>query len=42
MAITGSTRMQATSIQLAVLLTVLILCTYVPAIPMFLVDLFYR
>ncbi|RAI02395.1 C4-dicarboxylate ABC transporter permease [Acuticoccus sediminis] len=26
----------------AVLLTVLLLCTYVPAVPMFLVDLFYR
>jgi len=27
---------------IAVLLTVLIICTYVPAIPMFLVELFYR
>jgi TRAP-type C4-dicarboxylate transport system permease large subunit len=27
---------------IAVLLAVLIICTYVPAIPMFLVDFFYR
>jgi TRAP-type C4-dicarboxylate transport system permease large subunit len=26
----------------AVLLTVLLICTYVPAVPMFLVDTFYR
>ena len=26
----------------AVLLTVLLMCTYIPAIPMFLVDYFYR
>jgi TRAP-type C4-dicarboxylate transport system permease large subunit len=27
---------------IAVLLTVLIMCTYIPAIPMFLVEAFYR
>jgi TRAP-type C4-dicarboxylate transport system permease large subunit len=27
---------------IAVLLTVLLMCTYIPAIPMFLVEAFYR